>query len=103
MDCGRKTVETLCAGQTGYIENRRYTPTQLHGKFLPRPAKLKLRREYGYLFYLTAFRQDCGYFYFKDVSLMDTGDSSTKPRGRRIYSYAYADFISLNSHKQKGI
>ena len=40
MDCGRKTVETTCAGQTGYIETRRYIPTQLQGNFTtPRKAK----------------------------------------------------------------
>lgn len=99
MDCGRKTVETTCAGQTGYIEKRRYIPTQLQGIATPRKAKAQTARYT--LITLSACRFGLRIIFYKGSEFMDTGDSSTNAGGRST-CLNYDEFIILNSPKGIG-
>jgi len=105
MDCGRKTVETTCAGQTGYIEAR-YSPTQLQGIFTT-PCKAKAQTvslivsNYGFIPLTVSSQRDI-LILLKGSEFMDTGDSSTGSGGRRMCCY-YDEFILLNSPDCIGI
>ncbi len=96
MDCGRKTVETPCAGQTGYIENEGIFQRSYKVSTTPRKAKAQTARIIFMLIIPVASVVTGFLLFYKGSEFMDTGDSSTSSGGRST-CFISDEFIILNS------